>query len=259
MEDNNGSLRNEKQRHRSPNFPYASLSECVNNLKKLYSAIQLAKIPSDVALNHMGLTLNSSTSDRIRASMASYGLITEELVNKEKYVRISDLGRRIAIDTRDISPDRKRAFREAVFNDPMMKKIWAEWKRQLPKEISTILQLNYKFQERAAERFATVIRQNYQFCDLYNYYESIDEDDLHVEEQETTPPPSGKFLGSTEKIGEGQDIIPSSMRKANLLLGKNREVIIYVPNDLTEEEFNLIPTWLGIQKYGLLADENDKK
>jgi hypothetical protein len=95
---------------------------------------------------------------------------------------------------------------------------------------------NWQFRDDAAERFAYVIRENYELANLRDF--------------------SGSSLGADKKIS--QEVKPpkpppppsleisSTMRKANLLLGNNREILIYIPNDLTEEEFKRIPSWLEI-------------
>ncbi len=106
--------------------------------------------------------------------------------------------------------------------------------------------------------FAHVIQENYEAANLKDFSGTptlIDENkNQDKESQNYSQHPSLNPNRSKQS-----DEIQSSMRKANLLLGNNREILIYVPDDLTEEEFNRIPSWLDIQKYGLLGDNNAKE
>jgi hypothetical protein len=130
--------------------------------------------------------------------MIGYGLLDDEGTGKNKLVNVSELGRRIAIDIRPDSTERLRLYREAIFNEPMMQKVWNEWKRTLPRDseaIETVLRLNYGFSnERAANRFASVIVDNYQFAQLDEYFEAAGdmpsgEQDKYDERGDQIPPP----------------------------------------------------------------------
>ena len=138
----------EKPRLRSPNFPYSTLRGCIELIKKLDASVGVSRVPIDVGVKYMGLSQKSSTTDRVRASIASYGLIVYETVNGEKYLHLTDLGRGIVLDKRENSPERLADCRSAVFHDPMMKIIWQEWKRQLPRDdaaVILILMKNYQY------------------------------------------------------------------------------------------------------------------
>jgi len=165
-----------------------------------HHCVGFSKTPVRIAYRHMNLTLTSSTSDRIRASMSSYGLIHEENINKEKYIYLSELSRRIILDKRENSPDKLNAYREAALNEPMMKKAWEEWKSKLPSDqatITSILQLKHHFQDRADSHFAVIIRGNYQFCALEEYFElpGGQESESGKQEQKSTSPLSLVGLG----------------------------------------------------------------
>ena len=147
---------------------------------RLHGAIGTTKIPITLAFTEMGLSPKSSSTDRLRASLSSYGLTKEEIVNKEKFVRLSELSLRIVNTSRDT--ERLAAYREAALNDGMMKKIWSsDWKRGVPNNNAIVvgnLKSIYKFQDEAARRFATVLRDNYQFCQLATYIEGVTNEPL---------------------------------------------------------------------------------
>jgi len=68
---------------------------------------------------------------------------------------------------------------------------------------------------------------------------------------------SDKYIGETEKALSG--------RKANFVLpGVGREIVIHIPNDLTDAEFDVLLKWLELQKFGFVSptvskDKNNGK
>jgi hypothetical protein len=228
------------QRKRSPNFPYASVKDCIEYLTKLQNQVKTNKVPIFLAFGHMGLNPKSSTSDRIRASMASYGLTIEETVNKEKFVRVSDLANRIIVDTRQ--NHRLSALREAALNDPMVKKMWdGEWKRGLPNDDATIisvLQVEYEFQEEAAKRFTNVLKENYQYCELASYYE-VPQD---AESYETTYS-TGENPLPGNNIYEQED---TNLVQYPIPLDNGRLAYISLPSFLSENDAEYIPDFVNL-------------
>lgn len=240
---------NDKQRKRSPNFPYASVRECVDYIKLLHSQVHTSKVPVLIAFDHMGLNRNSSSTDRIRASMSSYKLTTEELVNKEKFIRLTELSNRIVLDTRE--KERLAAYREAALNDPMMKKLWEkEWKRGLPNDDSTIisiLRLEYNFQEEAAKRFTNVLKDNYRFCDLANHYEiptSQESTDGQINNTFTQPQDLENSYEPKEKKQLQEEF--SGLTRYPIPLDSKDFAYIYLPSVVTENDAEYIPDFVNL-------------
>lgn len=236
----------DKQRKRSPNFPYVSVKECVDLIKKLHIAVGTSKVPIVLAFKNMGLTPKSSTTDRIRASLSSYKFIEEEIVNKEKFIHLTDLSHRIAVDTREVSDERLLAYRQAALNDPMMKKIWeADWKRGLPKDDATIisiLRIKYGFQEEAAKRFAVVMKENYRFCELEDYFEPLVDS---TEEQKKPHEDVRNPLGDGSNKQDPPEEIEKLTRFPIPLDGKTF-AYIYLPTAITENDAEYIPDFVNL-------------
>jgi hypothetical protein len=235
----------DKQRKRSPNFPYASVRECVQYVTKLHNQVRQSKVPILIAFDHMGLSRKSSSTDRIRASMSSYKLTTEEIVNKEKFIRLTDLSNRIVLDTRE--KERLAAYREAALNDPMIKKLWEkEWKRGLPNDDATVisvLQLEYGFQDEAAKRFANVLKDNYRFCELASHYElPTSEDELDNQ------PPSGEG-NPILSDPKGKKYLPEEtgdLMRYPIPLDNERYAYIHLPSAITENDAEFIPDFVNL-------------
>jgi hypothetical protein len=231
------------KRLRSPNFPYSSVRDCVELITRLNNAVGTTKIPIVLAFSRMGLSPRSSSTDRIRASLSSYGLTKEEIINKEKFVRLSQLGLRIVTASRDA--ERLAACREAALNDGMMKKIWnSEWKRGLPPDNGAIvenLKSIYKFQDEAARRFATVLKDNYQFCQLATYIEGVtDEAPVDSDEAEPKPDGSGYNQGKMDnKPFTPPEKIESTVRYP-IPLDDDRFAYIYLPSAVNADDAQFI-------------------
>jgi hypothetical protein len=232
-------------RRRSPNFSYASVRDCVRYLTNLEAQVHQGKVPILIAFDHMGLNRGSSSTDRIRASMSNYKLTKEEVVGKEKYLRLTDLAYQIIIDARE---DKRLArVREAALNDPMTKKVWeAEWKRGLPNDdaiIISVLRSDYKFQEESAKRFATVLKDNYQFCQLATYYEPPAGDSGEVKD-----PPAGASGGILPPMNNPPKPpeTPEGTKQFPIPLDDGRFAYIDLPLSVTESDAEYIPDYVSL-------------
>jgi hypothetical protein len=235
------------QRVRSPNYPYYSLKDCVIFLEKLYKKYGMGEIHTEDAVTQMGHSPTSSTAGRVLASMLSFGLLESRGAKDNKFVRLTRLAQEILLGD-DNPTQRYISLGQAAIKDSSMQEIWNKWGSNIPAEetIRRVLQLEMNYTQEGAKRFASVIAETYNFAKLSNVEEeednNTDEDEKEIKEQKT----------------EAEKQIQSSVRKANLLLaGKNREITILAPADLTEIEFEMISKWLELQKYGLVNKESN--
>jgi hypothetical protein len=173
--------------------------------------------------------------------MSSYKLTTEEVVGREKFIRITDLANRIVVDTRE--NERLAACREAALSDSMMKRVWeGEWKRGLPADDATIisvLRLEFKFQEEAAKRFTTVLKDNYRFCDLATYYEVPTTDELE------TPPPPPPGGGAPKKPPVTPDET-GELTRYPIPLDQGRFAYIFLPIEISENDAVYVPDFVNL-------------
>ena len=247
------SIKNKSQRLRSPNYPSYSLKECVIFLERLYSKYKGNEIHTDDAIVQMGHSPTSSTASRALASLYSFGLLDSRGTSKSKFVRASLLGQEILLEEEN-SPERLSLLQKAVLNDSSMLSIYEKWGKDIPAEdtIKKSLQLEMGYSAEGAKRFASVIVESYEYAQMNNL-----KNDLPIENIEN----KANVIENHDKAINNETL--SSNRKANLLLpGKNREILIYAPSDLSEKEFDLIIKWLELQKFGLvtnlpISDNND--
>ena len=247
---------NEKttQRVRSPNYPNYSLKECVDFLEKLYSKYGSKEVHIDDAVEQMGHSPTSSTAGRVIASMLSYGLLNSRGSKNNRYVWLSQLSQEILLAEKDQNR-RIKLLRDAALNDTATATVWERYGNDIPPEatLKKILEFEMNFSKGGANRFSFVATETYEYAKLNQLgIEETDTNEDNLEEDIDQPrDQQGDENNKDQKIKTDNEV---QLRKANLLLaGQNREIIIYAPTDLTEEEFDLIGDWLRLQKYGLVA------
>lgn len=243
-------------RVRSPNYPNYSLGECMIFLEKLYKKYGANEVHKEDAITQMGHSPTSSTAGRVLASMFSFGLLESRGAKDSKFVRLSRLAQEILLEE-DNSPQRFSLLRQAALSDEAMIEIWNKWEANIPHEdsIKKSLQLEMNYSPEGAKRFASVIAATYNYAQLSKVPQE-EQEDVTIEEEVS--------LKAREKSSE-QEI--SSIRKANLPLpgiGVDREIIISVPDDLTDEEFEQARKWFEFLKFGFVSnsvgkDKNDDK
>lgn len=167
-------------RIKSPSFPYIDIGEATTKIKTLYEKVKNQAITEDDFYKALSYTPTSSTSKRSLSTIIDYGLLIDLDSEKGKKIKITDLGRRISVDTReDVLVS---LYRKATLNDSMMRKLWDEqWKFGLPdsdKDIISTLKADYGFSDRAADRFIKILRKNYYVAALDSYIEFNNEGEL---------------------------------------------------------------------------------
>jgi len=235
------------KRQRSPNYPNYGLRDCVAFIKKIYEKYSAGEVHIDDAVKQAGHSPTSSTAPRVLAALSSFGLTESRGTKSNKFLKLSRLALEILLEEEG-SIKSFDLLKQAALNDSSMSAIWAKWETEIPAEdtIRKVLLLEMGYSPDGAARFASVIVDTYDFAQLKSQGEAFSD---HGESQLS----SEKNVDLYEPLEH--DILPPATRKANLLLpGKDRQIIIFAPDDLTEDEFALIFKWLELQKYGLVQD-----
>jgi len=235
------------KRHRSPNYPNYSLQECIAFVQKVYDKYSAGEAHIEDAIKQAGHSPTSSTAPRVLAALSSFGLIESRGIKNSKFLKLSRLALEILLEKED-SQKRYELLRQAALNDMAMSAIWEKWGNEIPAEdtIRKVLMLDMEYSPEGATRFAKVIVDTYEFAQLQSQGKLSVSNASHQQENS---------VDSDEKFD--QETLPPATRKANLLLpGKNRQIIIYAPDDLTDSEFTLVFRWLELQKFGLVQETN---
>lgn len=238
-------IKSKPKRQRSPNYPNYSLRECITFIKKIYDKYGSGEVHIEDAVKQAGHSPTSSTASRVLAALSSFQLIESRGSKTNKFLKLTRLALEILLEKED-SIKKFDLLKQAALSDDAMAVIWAKWGSDIPAEdtIIKILMLEMGYSPDGAARFAGVISDTYDFAQL-----KVQSNSLSVESENNIQ------FENSQDIDEQfqQDVLPPATRKANLLLsGKNRQIIIYAPDDLTDSEFTMIFKWLELQKYGLV-------
>lgn len=238
------------KRMRSPDFPYITLRDSIANIERLYGAAKINFVPVPVGLGKMGISLKSSLAQRGLASMLSYGLLSDKGTGKEKQIKVSDLARKIMIETNDI--ERLRSIRDAALNPPIMRKAFDTWGASgLPDEntIKSLLELQWGFTDRAAVRFASVVRENFDYARLDEYIETSNSGEPLVLEDE-----------DVEDAYTAKSKNPITGYQYDLSLGKDKTVFLGIKardGKISRDDFAFLLSWL--QRLDIIEETDDKK
>lgn len=176
----------QKPRHRSPNYPGIGLRAAVGKIEALYRADGLAPSPKSAALKHMGYERLHSEAARTLSALKSFGLIEE--INER--IKLSQRG--IEIVARPKGDQRRdEALRNAAISPEIYQKLLEEYRTcGLPSDASLKSDLITvrKFNPSAVDGFVQDFRDTLDFADLSNapMVESEDKAD-HGVPPATTP------------------------------------------------------------------------
>lgn len=112
-------------RLRSPAHPNSSLPDAVEYARKIYDRERRNPVSREVAVQHMGFSGVSGSSDRALATVLHYGL-AEKVAKGE--VRVSDLAVSI------LHPENRHEFRKAIQEAAFNPTFFAELRRRYPDE-----------------------------------------------------------------------------------------------------------------------------
>jgi hypothetical protein len=232
----------QEKRHRSPSFPYFSLRECIKFIAAFYKKHRLNIISLHTAISSMGLSSTSSNSTRALSAIRGYGLINEKGAKDIKAIWISDLAKKILVNQEN-SQEWLEAVQQALHNEPMFQAIWLAWKEGLPSddEIIRYLQLEHDFNERAARRFAAVIRDNYNYANL----KSI----------KYPPPPDENMEDQQFEGGEEENLLPAIKSFTIPLIGGGI-VLIKGPFPINRKNYDHILKWFDVMSDAIVKDDD---
>lgn len=228
------------KRQRSPDFPYRTLRESIDDLARLYDAAKTSFVPVGVALGKMGISSKSSLAQRVTASLLAYGLLSDSGAGKDKQVKVSELGKQILVDTRDA--EKQHAIRAAALKPSMMRKAFDTWGAGgLPNEatIKSLLELQWGFTDRAAVRFAIVIEDNFKFARLNDYIENLDGDSESTRDTDDT----SRLSDSTIVFSKD----PKTKYDFELSLNKDTKILFEIKSKtgkISSNDFDFLLSWL---------------
>src|SRR5215467_8125 len=160
----NESPTHKSQRQKSPNAPAYSLSECLEDARKIFRIEGQVSLSRESIAEHLGLAAQSGPFNRKLSSLRQYGLLDP----MGKDLRVSDLFLRIDHVTEE--SERRRGLREALGRPAIFQGLLAQYENSgLPSDLNLTNQLllKYRFTKKNAETVAKAFLESCRIAGLF--------------------------------------------------------------------------------------------
>ena len=252
------------KRKRSPKFPYVGMNEGEQILKNFFGQHGENYVPIILAYTSLGMNPKSSSTNRIISSLLDYGVLEDEGANEDKRLKISNVGIRLIKESRE--PNKLELKRKIVLSDEMMNTAFGKFKQVLPNEntMSSVLELDLGFTDRAATRFIKVIRDNYAYAELNKYNPLVREGNNNQEHDEEPPQPkeSKDEKDNPKPVNDEKDD-PGSLSNGNLLEfpipvdGGRQFAYLKIPQKLSRKDAEIIQSAAKMYSEYFIKDNDE--
>lgn len=247
--------------NRSPAYPFYSLERVVQLIVQFYEAAHFHFVPAMVAIDHWGYSHKSSNGQRTIAAVGHFGAIEEKGAGKERAIRLSELGKRIALGHAEQTADYWEAVRQAALAPKIYKLLWDKWGGRLPSDavIKHHLLLNMEFNPRAVDSFIKDFRATLQFANITPDDVSSDEDhspsgaessqpSLFSEAPYTTHAPPAQNGGTSMPA---LNVAHVGFRTVAIPLFSGEHVTINLPQKMSKKNYDHMKTLVELMLSGM--------
>jgi hypothetical protein len=159
-------IENKEKKDRSPNFPFISLQKAVSRAEAINAAHrrEAARLPS--VGNTWSYGAKSSGLLQTVAALKQFGLLEDMGSGDDRKVMLTDLARRILLDTRPGA--KEQALKEAARRPRLIAEYLSRWVPERPSDSHCIseLHLDRGFTSDAARSFLRVFDETVSFANL---------------------------------------------------------------------------------------------
>lgn len=150
---------------RSPNYPFLSLRDAASKIKPLFDAMRRHATGVEVAVKAMGYSPKSSSGRLAMAAMRAFGLLDDAGTGM---VQLSHRALDIGIDSRESSPEWRKAVRDAALSPMVHQKLWERYHADLPSddELRRYLIRELKFNDNVVGQFISEYKETLDFSGL---------------------------------------------------------------------------------------------
>jgi hypothetical protein len=226
-------------RHRSPAYPFVSLSEALEKAEAVFRQDKRAWTTPEAILSHLDFSAGSGKARRIISAMRQFGLLDEEA---GKY-RISEGAFKIINLSAD-SPERWNLIRLAALNPPIIGRTLEIFEGELPSDatLKDHLITEENFNPDSVDVFIRALRETLDFAKIpsveYNRGDFRPEPSPmpqpHSTQAKIVSPPRSQFYGGGDiPASAGQLPFP-------LYLSKTQKATLLIPASLTRKEYDLL-------------------
>jgi hypothetical protein len=179
-----------RKMQRSPKYPGISVETAIERARTFHGHERRNGANVSVALKHWELNEKSSTAAITVAALVAYGLMVDSGSGKERRLQLSELALRIVLDTRQVSPERDQAIKDAALKPKMHASLWKKWGVDLPSDdnLRHALIWDWKFNENSVDAFIRQYRATISFAKLTSTDKlSVDANDSEETGGEVSP------------------------------------------------------------------------
>jgi hypothetical protein len=157
------------KKHRSPAYPFISLSKAIERAKTFYDANKRHSAHVSAAIKTWGFADKSSGGQQTIGALKHYGLLVDESGSgDDRKVKLTALAFRILLDLVPDSPERATAIREAALTPKLFNELFQKWGVDLPGDdtIGTYLLRDKEFNSDAISIVIRVYKDTLEFAKL---------------------------------------------------------------------------------------------
>lgn len=154
--------------NRSPSYPACDLKRSVEFAVTLHARIRNDYTTYEAAIGFFGYSPRSSSGQRTMAALSHFGLTDERGTGPARQIRLSKLGRRIALEAEARTADYYEAIQQAVLQPRVYTLLWERWGDHLPdqQELTTYLVDELAFNPNSVDTFLADYRSSLVFAGL---------------------------------------------------------------------------------------------
>lgn len=227
---------------RSPSYPSTTLQEAIDKARTVWDHVKRNAVSTDKLPGYWKYGPKSSGGRLTNAALKQFGLLEYVGSKKSGEVKLTELALKIILDSREPSPERDAAVKEAALKPAIYRELWTHWEGQLPSDdtIRTYLTLNKGFNEASVQGFITDFKKTISFAKLTpadtmsqagggpdDEEEGEEDDPVEQPRQHRRRPMQAGMKEDTYTLGDGQ-------------------VVIQWPDSIAPEEYEDLETWLQL-------------
>lgn len=162
----------EPRRHRSPAYPFINLETAIKRAKAFNDAEGTTAAFVPAAVKHWNYEAKSSGGLQTIAALISFGLMTDEGTGQKRKVKLTEMARRILLDTRQDSSERDTLVKKAALMPKIHQALWVRWGADRISDENLrhhlLFEWDPRFNETTVDAFIREYRDTIKFAKLIN-------------------------------------------------------------------------------------------
>ena len=235
-------------RKRFSGFPFIDVESAINKLQILYDREGRNSVNVKIAVEHWGYAWSSSGGKQTVSALRVFGLIEDLGKGDSRQIRLSELGLRILLDTREDSTERDNDIKTAALRPKIFQELWMKWKdTDLPSDanIRHFFIFEKGINEKSANNFVKVFRNTVDFANL-SASDSISEENEGDEASTDSPEHD---ISTTDIQPDVYLEIPTEEKteiRQDLFSLNEGQVLIRLPKVLSVDSYEDLKTWIDL-------------